>query len=321
MPTSLTNLLNTIVCGDARSVLKELPDESIDTVVTSPPYWGLRDYGHINQIGLEASYQTYLDSLLEVFDEVKRILKPTGSCWVNLGDSYFKENAGKPMPDTESNSNHSPGNLPNSEQVQNPAKRKCLAQIPARFALAMTERGWILRNEIIWWKPNCMPASVTDRFTVDFEKVFFFVKQRYYYFEQQHEPLKDPQRLNRPLISPNPENKQIYGNKYISTINPKTAESSRLKMLASGRNKRCVWYIGTSGFKDAHFAVFPEKLVETPIQAGCPIGGIVLDPFVGSGTTAIAAKRLNRQFIGIDISPVYVKMASKRLAQAAYETN
>jgi site-specific DNA-methyltransferase (adenine-specific) len=175
----------------------------------------------------------------------------------------------------------------------------------------MIERGWILRNEIIWHKPNVMPQSVQDRFTVDFEKIFFFVKNRKYYFRQQYEQLKNPERLKRRLLDPDKVHKRARS--YWFSARPEISEKRRLKMLSSGRNKRCVWRIGTSQFKDNHFAVYPERLVETPIKAGCPKDGIVLDPFLGSGTTAVVTKRLNRKFIGIDLNPEYVRLARNRI--------
>jgi site-specific DNA-methyltransferase (adenine-specific) len=295
MPLVLSQCVNRILCGDALSILKKLPAESIDCVVTSPPYWSLRDYGVPGQLGLEASVDQYLIKLLAVLDEVRRVLKPQGTCWVNLGDVYSTRSSKKG------------GKHPS----------KCLLQIPSRFALGMTDRGWILRNEIIWHKPNCMPQSVKDRFTVDFEKLFFFVKSRYYYFSQQFEPLRYAPRLRHSASNANHKAKRRYGDLFISSINPHTAEASRLRVLARGRNKRCVWKISTRPFYGRHFAVYPEELVETPIRAGCPEGGVILDPFSGSGTTLLVARRLGRNFIGIDLNPKYVRMSEERLAKAA----
>ncbi|MGI8468255.1 MAG: DNA-methyltransferase, partial [Pyrinomonadaceae bacterium] len=156
-------------------------------------------------------------------------------------------------------------------------------------------------------KPNAMPQSIKDRFTVDFEKIFFFVKNRKYYFRQQYEQLKNPERLKRRLLDPNKTHK--YTKSYWFSANPQISEKQRLRMLETGRNKRCVWTIGTINFAGSHFAVYPPKLIETPIKAGCPEGGIVLDPFIGSGTTAVVAKKLGRNFIGIELNPKYVKIA------------
>ena len=302
-----------IICGDALTILKKLPSESVDCVVTSPPYWSLRDYGAAGQIGLEDSFDDYLEKLLAVFGEVWRVLKGEGTCWVNLGDAYSTRSSKQgtqPSVVSQASSKSQSFLKPLAPNFLPP---KCLLQMPARFALGMTDRGWILRNEIIWHKPNCMPQSARDRFTVDFEKLFFFVKNRRYYFKQQFEPLRDAQRLTRPLVTASGHRKWQYGDLKIAAINPKTEAASRRRMLANGRNKRCVWRIATRPFRGTHFAVFPPELVETPIRAGCPEGGIVLDPFSGSGTTALVARTLNRRFVGIELNPKYVRMSKERL--------
>ena len=175
----------------------------------------------------------------------------------------------------------------------------------------MIEQGWILRNEIIWHKPNAMPQSVRDRFTVDFEKIFFFVKSRRYYFRQQYEQLKNPERLKNRLLNPNRKHK--YTKSYWFSARPEISEKRRLQMLEMGRNKRCVWRIGTTNFAGKHFGVYPPKLIETPIRAGYPIGGIELDPFLRSGTTAIVAKKLGRKYIGIELNTDYCRIAAQRL--------
>jgi DNA modification methylase len=308
--------VNRILCGDALTVLKKLPSESVNCVVTSPPYWSLRDYGVTGQIGLEDSFDKYLTHLLAVFDEIRRVLKAEGTCWVNLGDAYSTRSSrqGTPQPALSPDSNKALNFLKPPAPAFLPTK--CLLQLPSRFALEMISRGWTLRNEIIWHKPNCMPSSARDRFTVDFEKLFFFVKSRRYHFTQQFEPLRDAKRLMRPLVKgPGPRKRQ-YGDLRIAAINPKTEAASRRRMLKNGRNKRCVWQVATRPFRGDHFAVFPPDLIETPILAGCPEGGIVLDPFSGSGTTALVARRLNRRFIGIELNPKYVRMSMKRLRGA-----
>jgi site-specific DNA-methyltransferase (adenine-specific) len=286
--------VNQIFCGHSLEILKTFPNECIDMVITSPPYWSLRDYGVFGQLGLELTYQEYLDNLKEIFREVKRVLKKEGTCWVNLGDSY-NEN-------------------------------KCLLQIPSRFALIMTdELGFILRNEIIWHKPNAMPSSVNDRFTIDYEKLYFFVKSKKYYFQQQKEPMKTKDT--------NPSNGSIaaFGDMQLGLCKKNNKQDKVGRNDYTGFNaryvppkdlmriKRCVWSISTKNFKGAHYAVFPEGLIETPILAGCPEGGVVLDPFIGSGTTALVAKRLNRNYIGIDINPEYCKMSEDRLKGLTYE--
>lgn len=310
---AIAKYLNRIICGDALKVLKKLPDESVDCIVTSPPYWRLRDYEVKGQLGQESIIEDYLKNLINVFNEVRRVLKPSGTAWIILGDTY----ANKTKVGWRNQSKSNPSNLrsrkANLSEVKTelniPAKSLCL--IPERFAALMVEAGWILRNEIIWHKPNQMPHSVKDRFTVDFEKLFFFVKNSRYYFKQQFEPLRDPKRLQRRFLNPETTHKQHES--YWTTRDLKAAEIRRQRILEKGRNKRCVWTIGTTRFSGNHFATYPQRLIETPINAGCPKGGIVLDPFMGSGITAIVAKRLGRNYIGIDLNPAYVKLARDRL--------
>jgi site-specific DNA-methyltransferase (cytosine-N4-specific) len=304
---------NKIIVGHALDVLKTLPSESVDCVVTSPPYWGLRDYhtepvewsdGWVGQLGLEPTHQLYIKHLVSIFDEVKRVLKPSGTCWVNLGDSYAnsagpnnrdsKKARDCPVPDIKMDID-----LPD----------KCLVQIPSRFAIAMTDAGWILRNEIIWHKPNAMPSSVKDRFTVDFEKLFFFVKSKRYYFEQQFEPMSEAS-VSR------------YKYKFGGTKNEAIKEADNptyvvgMRSPTDGRNKRTVWTITTKAYRGAHFAVFPPELVETPIKAGCPPGGVVLDPFGGTGTTAAVAKQLGRNSIMIELNPNYIPLMEERVGDS-----
>lgn len=317
MLLSTNKVINKIIRGDALKVLKQLPDESVHCVVTSPPYWALRDYRVKGQLGLEPTFHEYLSKLCEIFDEVKRLLKPTGTCWVNMGDTYASPTKG------HGNSKRSRVAMYASLQQRGRLSQtrykiglpvKSLCQLPARFAIEMTARGWTLRNEIIWHKPNCMPSSAKDRFTVDFEKVFFFVKSRKYYFEQQYEELQDKERLTRRLLNPSAKRKRVYGDTRIAAINPKTIEASRARMLKRGRYKRCVWRVAVRPYYGEHFATYPPDLIETPIKAGCPRNGIVLDPFMGSGTTALVANRLGRKFIGVELSPAYIRLARARLA-------
>lgn len=256
---------NRILQGDAKEVLKKFPDESVDCVITSPPYWALRDYGVAGQLGLEPTFQEYIIKLCDIFDEVKRVLKKTGTCWVNLGDTYgIQSGAMRDGKFGKKNTN-------NQAFVQPVGKHKCLCQIPSRFAIEMTDRGWILRNEIIWHKPNCMPSSVKDRFTVDFEKIFFFTKNKKYYFKTQLETARYDGRqqeemrgggkyLNR-VICPGHDKHSFAerGHQRWQTINGKHM-----------RNKRAVWTINNKPYKDAHFAVFPPELPRQCIEAGCP---------------------------------------------------
>lgn len=317
MPLSIKQYCNRIICGDTKEVLKQLPDESVDCVVTSPPYWALRDYGVRRQIGLEPTLQEYLAKLCAVFDEIQRVLKRTGTCWVNMGDTYSSsmKGSGGAKEIVGMYARLRQRATLGQQKFESGLPPKTLCQVPARFAIEMTSHGWVLRNEIIWWKPNCMPSPAKDRFTVDYEKLFFFVKSRHYYFEQQFEALRDPERLRRRLINPSSKRKHVCGDKVVSAINPKTAEASRTKVLRVGRNKRCVWRIPTKGYYGNHFATYPLELIETPIKAGCPEGGIVLDPFMGSGTTALVARQLRRKFVGIELNRKYVRLAEERLAQ------
>jgi len=298
---------NKIIEGDCLEVLKTLPDESVDMVMTSPPYWALRDYGVEGQLGLEPTFQEYINKLCDIFDEVKRVLKKEGTCWVNMGDTYSAQRwtgNGKGQPMNKFRDGH---------RDLNPQKitgmpDKCLVQIPSRFAIEMCKRGWILRNEIIWHKPNCMPSSVKDRFTVDFEKLFFFVKSKKYYFETQYEPMAESTLMKAATSSYVVKNGKSIGKTQFAVnheIDWKPSEK--------GRNKRAVWTITTKPFKEAHFATYPEELCETPIKAGCPAGGIVLDPFFGAGTTGVVAKKLGRNYLGIELNPEYIKIAEKRI--------
>lgn len=274
--------INTIHCGDSLAFLKTLPSGCVDCVVTSPPYWALRDYGVDGQLGLEKSFEEYLDRLILIFQEVHRVLKDTGTCFVNLGDTYF-------------------GGDMKAQYLE-----KCLCMIPARFALRMIEIEWILRNEIVWHKPNAMPSSATDRFTVDFEKIFFFTKSKTYYFEQQLEEYFVP--LNR--WGGNATNRENSSEGYAMC-----PRERKYRPNEEGRNKRAVWSINTESHSEAHLAVYPKSLVTTPILAGCPKGGIVLDPFMGSGTTAVVAQENGRKYLGAELNPEYCKIAEKRLRQ------
>lgn len=258
--------VNEIICGSALEVLKTFPDDSLSCSISSPPYWALRDYGVNGQLGLEKTFEEYIDILCTIYDEVKRVLRYDGTCFVNLGDTYSATRWSNRPSTTGISREYS--DIVVEKQISLSDKSLCL--IPQRFAIEMVNRGWILRNVIIWAKPNPMPSSAKDRFTVDFEYVYFFVKSKKYYFEPQYEPyvpdsdmayrktlrmgkqykVKTPCEKNTPLTSPS------YNTP--AEINP------------LGRNKRCVWTIPTQPYPEAHFATFPEKLVEPMIKAGCP---------------------------------------------------
>jgi site-specific DNA-methyltransferase (adenine-specific) len=254
-----------------------------------------------------------LEKLLLVFDEAKRVLKRTGTCWVVIGDTYGRTGTPGTLINRQKKTK---GKSDNSLHLIHRKGKysKCLLQIPARFAIGMIERGWILRNEIIWHKPNLLPSSARDRFTMDFEKIYFFTKNRRYFFNQQFEPVRNPERLKKRFLNPEKKHKWLDSDLKLP-VNGAAMERSRARVLQTGRNKRAVWTIGTGRFMGEHFAVFPERLIETPIQAGSPENGIVLDPFMGSGTTAIVARRLKRRFVGIELNPDYVRMTKIRLLQ------
>ena len=308
-----------IIQGDALTILKTLPDESVDCVVTSPPYFGLRDYQVNGQLGLEPNIHTYLEKLLSIFDGVKRVLKPTGTCFVNLGDSY--SGSGKGGGDTGlSKERYRPEllNYKTNRGVKPSTKTglpsKCQCCVPERFVIGMVEHGWLKRNTIIWHKINCMPQSAKDRFTNDFEYVFFFVKSSNYYFGQQFDPLSPATIAD----VRNETGRHTYkDSKYQDSVgDPDKPSWYRGKTFVNseqGRNKRCVWSIPTAPCKEAHFATFPPDLIRPMILAGCPKDGTVIDIFSGAGTTGLVCKQLSRKFIGIELNPEYVKIANKRI--------
>jgi site-specific DNA-methyltransferase (adenine-specific) len=317
--------MNKIIQGDCLAVLKTLKSESIDCVITSPPYWALRDYGVKGQLGLEPTFQEYINKLCNIFDEIKRVLKKTGTCWVNLGDTYYGggRNRGGDFKNMSIKQRSNRGtrdiNATTSFKWNHELETKNLCQIPFRFSIEMVNRGWILRNVIIWHKPNCMPSSVKDRFTVDFEYIFFFVKNKKYWFEKQYEPHLTQENRPDGII----RNREYGYDSKLNRINKKQYSLRQKRggnknpdfLNPLGRNKRSVWSIPTKPYKEAHFATFPPALVAIPIKAGCPRGGVLLDPFCGSGTTCAAAKKLGRNYIGIELNPNYIEMAERRIAK------
>jgi DNA modification methylase len=275
----------------------------------------LRDYGVEGQLGQEKTFEEYIDKLCNIFNEIKRALKPTGTCFVNIGDTYISKGATRhkgyvdpKYPNGRIGGDCEPSGLKQTIESKN------LALIPFRFAIEMQNRGWIVRNIIIWHKPNCMPEGAKDRFTVDFEYVFFFVKNQKYYFERQLEELAQS-TIERVKYGISKNNKVMSGNYSMQGASMVKAFQKINSGEIKGRNKRCVWSITTKPFKGSHFATFPPDLIEPMIKAGCPKNGIVLDPFMGSGTTAVVAKNLFRNYVGIELNPEYIKMAEERLTK------
>jgi DNA modification methylase len=319
-----------IISGDCIAGLRTLPDESVHCCVTSPPYWGLRDYGHDGQIGLEPTPEAYVARMVEVFREVRRVLRDDGTCWVNLGDSY--NNAGSSKNGTgldgkqRGGATGADGECGYKKRDLRHAlkgsgiKHKDLCGIPWRVAFALQADGWWLRQDIIWHKPNPMPESVRDRCTKAHEYVFLLTKSERYYYDAAEiaEKSKDPSGFKyeggwqemREHVEPELR---------VQTGNCRT-ENGTVPHFASGhgdrRNRRSVWTVTTKPYSGAHFAVMPADLVEPCIKAGCPEGGTVLDPFAGSGTTLAVAAELGRNAIGCELNPEYIALAERRIKDA-----
>lgn len=298
--------MNKILLGDSLTILKTLESESVQTCVTSPPYFGLRDYGMEGQIGLESTPEAYVQAMVSLFREVKRMLRKDGTLFLNLGDSY--------------------------------GKGKHLLGIPWRVAFALQEDGWILRQDIIWSKPNPMPESVTDRCTKSHEYMFLLSKSPKYYFDNNAiaEPARycgernrsnmrggttDPKLKHHGLTGVKKDRGKTWqerkaaGEVMRHGLAGAAASNSGGYLTKETRNKRSVWSVNTKPYKGAHFATFPPALIEPCVLAGAPKGGIVLDPFFGSGTTGAVAVKNDRQYIGIELNPEYVTLAEKRLSE------
>lgn len=383
-------MTTTILVGDVRTRLLEIPTDSIHCIVTSPPYWGLRDYGVDGQIGLEATPAEFIAEMVDVFEQLRRVLRPDGTCWVNMGDSYA---GGRRGPDVGSGLEGSRdaqaqsrmaqtkmvesrrrdnAMIPRSDMRAPGLKPKDLVMMPHRLAIALQDAGWWVRQDIVWSKPNPMPESVRDRCTKSHEYIFLLTKTERYYFDQDaiaepcspgtHARLsQDVQnqigstRANGGAKTNGPMKAVARGVGFGHGTDASHRQRGRLKSIAADqidagasermgrgpgwrklatadsgtknnesfdqamaimpdtRNKRSVWSMSTQSFKDAHFATFPTELPETCIKAGCPLGGTVLDPFFGAGTTGLVADRLQRNCIGIELNPVYAEMARKRI--------
>jgi DNA modification methylase len=319
----MLNLSAEVIVGDNRETLKRLPEQSVQTVVTSPPYWGLRDYGEGDQIGLEPTPDEFVEQLCLVFDEVWRVLKDDGTLWLNLGDSYAAMRDSKATPDTlragdgtkvSTAANRNPANL-----KQAGLKHKDLVGIPWRVAFALQARGWYLRSDIIWHKPNPMPESVTDRPTKSHEYIFLLTKSpRYYYDYEAVKEEASPESIARMQrgVSENHKNTNGAPGQTPHSMN-RPREYDKSRETADTRNKRSVWTVSTKAYKEAHFATYPPELIEPCILAGCAEGDIVLDPFSGSGTTGEMALKHGRNYIGLELNPEYATLSEKRLTEAA----
>ena len=296
---------NIIHVGDNLFHLTNIPDNSVDMCVTSPPYYNLRDYKNSGQIGAENTVKDFVENLCKVFDEIYRILKPTGSCWVNIGDTYDK---------------------------------KRLLQVPSRFEIAMCDRGWHLRNEIIWSKPNPQPISSKDRFWGNHEKFFWFVKDvKKYYFNRDAILVPQAEISIRRMFSKNNMSKRKDFNatskegfaissdsqdKHYARMREEMGidkEFNYEELIKSGkcptRPEFDTWNVPSVTYKGAHFAVYPPELIEKPILSCCPEQGIVIDPFMGSGTTGEVAKLNNRKYIGLELNPEYAILANERISK------
>ncbi|NWG17210.1 MAG: site-specific DNA-methyltransferase [Chloroflexi bacterium] len=285
----METLIDTVLIGDSWTQAQNLPSECVQCIITSPPYWGHRQYAKAAELrefefGSEKTAQKYVEKLVALFDELKRVLKPNGTLWLNLGDTY---------------------------------RDGQLAGIPWRTALALKDTGWLLRSEIIWHKPNAMPSSVMNRPTTDHETIFLFAKSPDYYYNAD--------AIREPHVTFSEQSRMKGGRNHLGKINstPEKGKNQGNSNLHRGRwdqafhplgrNKRTVWNIPLSKFRDAHFAVFPPQLVETCLLAGTTRDDVVLDPFMGSGTTAVVAKEHGRHFVGLELVPEYAEMTMRRV--------
>jgi DNA modification methylase len=306
----------TIYTGDCRDVLAELPDESAHCVVTSPPYWGLRDYGVDGQLGLESTPEEYVATMTAVFEECRRVLRSDGTLWLNMGDGYSASPGQRKTTDIvgAKQLTNAGSNSVGSRSVSS-LKPKDLIGMPWRLAFALQAAGWYLRSDIIWAKPNPMPESVTDRPTKAHEYLFLLAKSQRYYYDA--EAIREPQSEMTLERLKGYKSGTYDGWAYGKAKDERGVAPSpgAHRIEENGRNRRSVWTVPTAPYPKAHFATFPPKLIESCILAGCPEGGVVLDPFLGSGTTAQVAKYNGRRCIGIELNEEYVKLALKRLPQ------
>jgi len=318
--------VNIIEFGDCRETMRRWASDGIkaQTCVTSPPYYGLRDYGNDGQIGLEETPEEYIAAMVEVFRCVRDVLADDGTVWLNIGDSYYNYRPGKGQALVKQTVANSDQDLPQTcarrgNKLEG-LKEKDLIGIPWMLAFALRADGWYLRQDIIWHKPNPMPESVQDRCTKAHEYIFLLSKSQKYYFDSEAIREKGEMTAEDSAGSTQRDTRETHGvgggNSGINKAKQKLAEE--LATLGySTRNKRSVWTVQTKPFKGAHFATFPQELIEPCILAGAPVGGIVLDPFMGSETTAQVAQNLGRQYIGCELNTDYKPLQDKRVAQQA----
>ena len=305
-----------IIQGDARNL--DLPDGSMNMCVTSPPYWGLRDYGHEGQLGLESTPEQYVANMVEVFREVKRVLRDDGTLWLNIGDSYANNGGAHGGRDDNQQGVGAKRTHANGGGDQQPRrapqglKHKDLVGIPWMLAFALRADGWYLRQDIIWHKPNPMPESVTDRCTKAHEYLFLLSKSERYHYDNEAIQ-EESRRFWNSAKGFGGDNKKSKGVAFLQT---QGAGSHHDDVEKSGRNRRSVWTVNTRPYRGAHFATFPPALIEPCILAGCPKGGTVLDPFGGSGTTAEVALKNGRSVVLNELNPEYIKLAEARIAEA-----
>ena len=308
--------INKIYKEPCLDTLRKMPNDFLDCVITSPPYWQLRDYGYDGQWGLEPTFDLYLEHLWEMMDEIKRVLKQTGTAWINLGDSYSTQSGTnlaiskgkhKEQDSTYLTNRGESGNLIKDKTLPN----KCLLLLPHRFAIGCIDRGWIVRNDIIWAKRNGMPESVTDRFSKKHEYFFLMSKSEKYFFDL--DAIRDKHKCEN--------DKRNDGNRHeykegVKSQNNDMLATNAVSFNPLGKNPGSVsdfWDIPTKGSTSEHYASYNDNLLKKPMLAGCPEDGLVYDPFMGTGSTAEVALRTNRNFIGSEMSLDYIKISEKRL--------
>lgn len=321
-------MINKITQGNVLNGFPEIPDKFVNCCITSPPYWGLRDYGVEGQMGLEPTPEEYIANMVKVFREVKRVLKDDGTLWLNVGDSYAAPGKNRTEEQSTRNSTMQGGLagqstiLKQQSKIVGDLKPKDLVGIPWMLAFALRADGWYLRQDIIWSKPNPMPESVTDRCTKSHEYIFMLSKSQRYYYD--HEAIKTPpkessiQRWSQDIDGQNgsdrvPGKTKRGHSRRHAGFNDRWDKMTLSEQQSMGANKRSVWTVATKPFSEAHFATFPPELIVDCIKAGCPENGIVFDPFMGAGTTALVARKLNRNYIGRELNPEYIKISDRRM--------